>query len=137
MDYQKVIFAGRLGRDPETRYFNDSSAVCTLNIASGERWRDRASGENRERTTWLRCACFGRTAELAAEYLRKGSRVMVEGKLQNEEWEKDGQKHSTLSLRVDRLVFVDTKRDAEQGQGRTTTAPAASGDPVFDDDIPF
>lgn len=138
--FQKVIFMGHLGRDPEARYFGDGSATCTLSIGSSESWKDRNTGERKERTTWVQAKCFGRTAEIATEYLRKGSPVMIEGKLQNEEWEdkKTGEKRYGMSVRVDRLVLMGSRGEGgERREESREESRSESQQTVFEDDIPF
>ncbi len=87
----KVIVVGNLGQDPDTRYMPSGSAVTNLRIATNESWKDKQTGEQKERTEWHSVAMFGRLAEIAAEYLRKGSQVYIEGKLRTRKWQdKDG-----------------------------------------------
>ena len=88
----KVILIGNLGRDPETRYAQNGSAVTNFSVATSESWRDKSSGEQQERTEWHNVVCFARLAEIAGEYLRKGSKVYIEGGLRTTSWEKDGEK---------------------------------------------
>ena len=83
----KVILVGNLGKDPETRYMPSGSAVTNLTLATSESWKDKQSGEQQERTEWHKVAMFGRLAEIAAEYLRKGSQVYIEGKLRTRKWQ--------------------------------------------------
>ena len=87
----KVILIGNLGVDPETRYTQGGAPVTNFRLATSEQWRDKQSNENRERTEWHSVVCFGRLAEIAGEYLRKGSKVFVEGSLRTSSWESDGQ----------------------------------------------
>ncbi|MEE8220449.1 MAG: single-stranded DNA-binding protein, partial [Woeseiaceae bacterium] len=83
----KVIVIGNLGQDPETRYMPSGSAVTNLRVATNESWKDKQTGEQKDRTEWHRVAMFGRLAEIAAEYLRKGSQVYIEGKLRTRKWQ--------------------------------------------------
>src|SRR5262245_15337432 len=148
----KVILVGNLGRDPETRYMPSGSAVTNLRVATSEQWKDKTTGENQERTEWHSVAMFGRLAEIAAEYLRKGSKVYIEGKLRTRKWQDktDGKDRYTTEIIADDMQMLDSKgggasmpasdsaprrqssavADADTGGG----APP-SGD--FDDDIPF
>lgn len=97
----KVILIGNLGRDPEVRYAPSGSAICNVTIATSRNWKDKASGERQEETEWHRVVFYDRLAEIAGEYLRKGSQVYIEGKLQTREWEKDGIKRYTTEIIVD------------------------------------
>jgi len=94
----KVILVGNLGNDPDTRYLPNGDAVTNISIATSESWKDKQTGQNVDRTEWHRVVFFRRLAEIAGEYLKKGSKVYVEGKLQTRQWEKDGQKHYTTEI---------------------------------------
>lgn len=87
----KVIIVGNLGRDPETRYLPSGGAVTNVSVATSKAWRDRDSGEQKERTEWHRVVFFNRLAEIASEYLKRGSKIYLEGELRTREWERDGQ----------------------------------------------
>ena len=146
----KVILIGNLGADPETRYMPNGGAVANVNLATTQSWRDRESGEQNERTEWHKIVFFRRLAEIAGEYLRKGSKVYIEGSLRTRQWEKDGQKHYTTEIVADEMQMLDgrgtgTGGDFNSGgggfsaprddqQGPDSAAPAADD---FDDDIPF
>lgn len=97
----KVILVGTCGQDPETRYLPSGNAVTNLSLATSEQWTDKQTGQRVEKTEWHRVALFGKVAEIAGEYLRKGSQVYIEGKLQTREWEKDGVKRYTTEIIVD------------------------------------
>ncbi|HEU4616452.1 MAG TPA: single-stranded DNA-binding protein [Gammaproteobacteria bacterium] len=140
----KVILIGNLGADPETRYMPSGSAVTNLRIATSEQWKDKESGEQQERTEWHTVAMFGRLAEIAAEYLRKGSQVYIEGRLRTRKWQdRDGNDRWTTEI-----VANDMQMLGGRSQGGAT-APARGGEPRqagetsaapvedFDDDIPF
>ena len=101
----KVILVGNLGRDPETRYMPSGSAVTNLRVATSEQWKDKTTGENQERTEWHSVAMFGRLAEIAAEYLRKGSKVYIEGKLRTRKWQDktDGKDRYTTEIIADQI----------------------------------
>ncbi len=145
----KVILIGNLGADPETRYTPSGTAITNLRLATTESWKDRQTGEQQERTEWHRVVMFDRLAEIAAEYLRKGSQVYIEGQLQTRKWQdQQGQDRYTTEIRA---------RDMQMLGGRPGAgAPAAGGsqggysqggggqgggrepsEPVLDDDIPF
>ena len=97
----KVILVGTCGQDPETRYMPNGNAVTNLSLATSEQWTDKQTGQKVEKTEWHRVSLFGKVAEIAGEYLRKGSQVYIEGKLQTREWEKDGIKRYTTEIVVD------------------------------------
>jgi single stranded DNA-binding protein len=97
----KVILVGTCGQDPEVRYMPNGNAVTNLSLATSEQWTDKQTGQKVEKTEWHRVSMFGKVAEIAGEYLRKGSQVYIEGKLQTREWEKDGIKRYTTEIVVD------------------------------------
>ena len=146
----KVILIGNLGRDPETRYMPDGGAVTNVSIATTESWKDK-NGEKQEKTEWHRVAFFGKLAEIAGEYLKKGSQVYVEGRLQTRKWQdKDGQDKYTTEIIADRMQMLGSRQgmgggDREGGGERESSRPAAkpAGKPSgskfddFEDDIPF
>ena len=103
----KVIVVGNLGSDPDTRYMPSGSAVTNLSIATSESWKDKQTGEQKERTEWHKVAMFGRLAEIAAEYLRKGSQVYIEGKLRTRKWQdKDGKDRWTTEIVADEMQML-------------------------------
>ena len=124
----KVILVGTCGQDPDVRYLPNGNAVTSLSLATSEQWTDKQSGQRVERTEWHRVSLFGRLAEIAGEYLRKGSQVYVEGKLQTREWEKDGIKRYTTEIIVDmqgRMQLLGGRQDDQGGgqqQGRQQQA---------------
>jgi single-strand DNA-binding protein len=139
----KVILLGHLGRDPEMRYMPDGTAVATLNVATSETFKDR-DGNKQERTEWHRVVFWGRTAEIAGEYLRKGSMAYMEGRLQTRKWtDKDGQDRYTTEIRGDRLQMVGARRDggADDHGGHAGSGGGGGMDQgtvdEFDDEIPF
>jgi len=157
----KVILIGNLGRDPETRYAQNGGAVTNFSVATSESWRDKASGENQERTEWHNVVCFARLAEIAGEYLRKGSKVYIEGSLRTTSWEQDGQKKYRTEIMARELQMLDSRggnmdggdMGGSQGSRRAPAgaptgfesnspamadnAPTLSDDTDFEDDIPF
>ena len=150
----KVILVGNLGKDPETRYMPSGSAVTNLTLATSESWKDKQSGEAQERTEWHKIAMFGRLAEIAAEYLRKGSQVYIEGKLRTRKWQdKEGKDRYTTEIVADEMQMLGGKgggagasagagagggMGAGAGGGGSRAAVNDSGPPGdFDDDIPF
>ena len=147
----KVILLGNLGRDPETRYTTGGDAVTNLRIATTETWKDK-SGEKQERTEWHRVAFFGKLAEIAGEYLKKGSQVYVEGRLQTRKWQdKEGQEKYTTEIIADRMQMLGSRAGAGGGGGEPPPererasgggkpaggAPAKKNVDDLDDDIPF
>jgi single-strand DNA-binding protein len=139
----KVILIGNLGRDPEVRYMPNGQAVANVTIATSETWKDKTSGEQKEQTEWHRVVFFRRLAEIAGEYLKKGSKVYIEGRLQTRKWQnKEGQDQYTTEIVANEMQMLDSK-----GGGNNFSSPpsdmdmpnepqmAAAGD--FDDDIPF
>jgi len=150
----KVILIGNLGRDPEVRYMPSGDAVANITIATTETWKDKA-GEKQEQTEWHRVAMFGKTAEIAGEYLKKGSQVYIEGKLQTRKWtDKEGQERYTTEIRADRMQMLGSRSGGSERMAppeddapprATTPAPAKKAAPAgkgggfddLEDDIPF
>jgi single-strand DNA-binding protein len=144
----KVILIGNLGRDPEVRYTPNGLAVANLTIATTESWKDKQSGENQERTEWHRIALYARLAEIAGEYLRKGSKIYLEGRLQTRKWQdkNTGQDRYTTEIIADSLQMLDSKGSGNFTANTDSTNAAKSApadmpqsEPVdsFEDDIPF
>lgn len=117
----KVIVVGNLGADPETRYLPSGEAVTNIRVATTDRWKDKSSGEMKEATEWHRIAFFGRLAEIAGEYLKKGSQVYVEGSLRTRKWQdKDGHDRYTTEIRGDVMQMLGSRA----GSGEPRGAPA-------------
>ena len=147
----KVIIVGNLGQDPETRYMPSGSAVTNFTVATNESWKDKQTGEQRDRTEWHRVAMFNRLAEIAAEYLRKGSQVYIEGKLRTRKWQgQDGNDRYTTEIIADEMQMLGGRGGGGggsfgsggggsqgSGQGGGGSAPPQPGPDDFDDDIPF
>ncbi|OGT30874.1 MAG: single-stranded DNA-binding protein [Gammaproteobacteria bacterium RIFCSPHIGHO2_12_FULL_35_23] len=139
----KVILIGNLGADPEVRYMPSGGAVTTINIATSEMWRDKQSGEQQERTEWHRVVFFNKLGEIAGEYLKKGSKVFVEGKLRTRKWQdKNGQDRYTTEVVADEMQMLDSRGGAANYSSNNQSAPAMEEAQVgpageFDDDIPF
>ena len=163
----KVILLGNLGADPETRYTANGNAVTNIRLATTDSWRDRQSGEQQERTEWHRVVFFSRLAEIAAEYLRKGSQCYIEGRIQTRKWQgQDGQDRYTTEIVASDMQMVGSRggsggggapprgpspgageRDQDSGSGSAWPAGGSTGSPPaaprsgppddFDDDIPF
>lgn len=117
----KVILIGNVGGDPETRYMPNGNAVSNLTLATTDSWKDKQTGQQQERTEWHRVVFFGRLAEIVGEYVRKGSKLYIEGRLQTREWEKDGVKRYTTEIVVDiggQMQLLDSRgggSDSSQG----------------------
>jgi len=149
----KVILIGNLGNDPETRYMPSGGAVTNITVATSESWKDKQTGQPQERTEWHRIVFFNRLAEIAGEYLRKGSKVYIEGSLRTRKWQdQSGQDRYTTEIVANEMQMLDSRGGASQGGYEPTAAPApqqaapaaasAAAAPQaapddFDDDIPF
>jgi single-strand DNA-binding protein len=119
----KVIVVGNLGADPETRYLPSGEAVTNIRVATTDRWKDKASGEMKEATEWHRIAFFGRLAEIAGEYLKKGSQVYVEGSLRTRKWQdKEGHDRYSTEIRGDVMQMLGSR----SGSGEPRAAPAGA-----------
>ncbi|WP_440057887.1 single-stranded DNA-binding protein [Pseudomonas fragariae (ex Marin et al. 2024)] len=121
----KVILVGTCGQDPDVRYLPNGTAVTNLSLATSERWTDKQSGQKVEKTEWHRVSIFGKLAEIAGEYLRKGSQVYIEGKLQTREWEKDGIKRYTTEIVVDMqgtMQLLGGRPQSDQGAGQQSNS---------------
>lgn len=158
----KVILVGNLGNDPETRYTQAGAAITNVSVATSETWKDKQTGQPQERTEWHRVVFFNRLGEIAGEYLRKGSKIYVEGSLRTRKWQdKEGQDRYTTEIVGNEMQMLDSRGSAQGGgdyaqgndfnqapqqrsapaqKGAAAAAPAAApgGDfGSFDDDIPF
>lgn len=145
----KVILIGNLGADPEVRYTPDGVPVVNFNLATSESWTDRNSGEKQERTEWHRLVLWRKLAEIAGQYLKKGSKIFVEGKLQTRSWEdQSGQKRYTTEVVVNDMQFLDSRSDGTGGGMGRDLGPASQpeyesppssggGGAGEDDDLPF
>jgi len=123
----KVIVVGNLGADPETRYLPSGEAVTNIRVATTDRWKDKASGEMKEATEWHRIAFFGRLAEIAGEYLKKGSQVYVEGSLRTRKWQdKEGHDRYSTEIRGDVMQMLGSR--AGSGEPRAAPAGAEAGE---------
>ncbi len=105
----KAMLIGNLGRDPEIRYTQDGKAVANFSIATTDKWRDKATGENREKTEWHRVVAFDRLGEICGEYLSRGKQIYIEGRLQTRSWEKDGVTRYTTEIVADKMQMLGTK----------------------------
>jgi len=140
----KVIILGNLGNDPETKYMPNGNAVTNISIATSESWKDKTSGQEQEKTEWHRVVAFNRLAEIMGEYLRKGSKVYIEGKLTTRKWQdQSGNDRYTTEIVANDMQMLDSKQDGQQdGYQQQPTQPqqqsaAGAASSEFDDDIPF
>lgn len=144
----KVILVGNLGADPETRYSTDGAAITNIRMATTDRWKDKSSGEMREQTEWHRVVFFGRLAEIAGEYLKKGSPVYVEGRLRTRKWtDKEGHDRYTTEVTADNMQLLGSRggsgepatRDpsGDDAPARGGGQKASRGPEDIEDDIPF
>ncbi len=140
----KVILVGNLGQDPEVKYTAGGAAVTTLSLATSESWKDKDTGQDQEKTEWHRVVLWRRLAEIAGEYLKKGSKVYIEGQLQTRKWEQDGQTRYTTEVVGRDMQFLDSRgstssdnsstyEDVNQDMGSQNLPDSG----ITDDDIPF
>lgn len=147
----KVILVGNTGTETEVRYTPNGSAVTTLSVATSETWKDKQTGEKQERTEWHRVVCFNRLGEIAGEYVKKGTKVYIEGSLRTRKWQdQQGQDRYTTEIVANELQLLDSKQnssfdsadyqDSTQSNHKNQKQPEAvstSSIDAFDDDIPF
>lgn len=149
----KVILVGNCGQDPETRYMPNGKAVTNLTLATSESWKDKNTGQQVDKTEWHRVTFYDRLAEIVAEYVKKGSKLYVEGKLQTRSWDKDGTKHYATEVIANEMQMLDSRQgnsrapsQAPRPDNNFQQPPQASQVPQqqapsnlndFDDDIPF
>ena len=150
----KVILLGNLGKDPEIKYMPNGNAVANITLATTETWNDKSSGEKKEKTEWHRIVFFGKLAEIVGQYLKKGSKIYIEGKLQTRKWQgQDGQDRYTTEIVAEQMQMLGSRsggtanfNDSQPDQSATPTKPEQYSQPQqnsapvqddFDDDIPF
>jgi len=148
----KVILVGNLGQDPEVRYMPNGNAVTNISVATSESWKDKSTGADQERTEWHRVVMFRRLAEIAGEYLRKGSKVYIEGKLQTRKWQdQNGQDRYTTEIVADQMQMLDSRGGGTAPMGGSSegrgsyggggdngfSQPSSQPPGDFEDDIPF
>lgn len=145
----KVIIIGNLGKDPDIRYMPNGQAVANISVATSESWKDKNTGEQQKKTEWHRVVFFRRLAEIVGEYLKKGSKIYVEGKLQTRKWQDNqGQDRYTTEIIANEMQMLDTRNSNQSpngGQSGSYQAPPVQQNaqqetethPDFDDDIPF
>lgn len=155
--FNQITIIGNVGRDPETRYLPSGDAVVNLSVATSERWKDKTTGEQKEKTQWHRVKAFGKLAEIIGQYVRQGSKVMIQGSMDYGQYEKDGVTHYTADIKAETMKMLDGRREDEGqgGGGGRAPAPAPASRPAgrppaaapaprpaggfddMDDDIPF
>lgn len=144
----KVILVGTCGKDPETRYMPSGGAVTSISVATNESWKDKQTGEKQERTEWHNITFFGRLAEIAGEYLKKGSQVYIEGSLRTEKWQdKQGQDRYTTKIIASEMQMLGSRSGGggdtswnQQPNNAPSQEPSPPSTPPaddFDDDVPF
>ena len=150
----KVILVGNVGNDPEVRYMPNGNAVANVSVATSDSWKDKNTGDQQERTEWHRVVFFNRLAEIVEQYIKKGSKLYLEGRLQTRSWEQDGVKRYSTEIVASEMQMLDSRGSAGSAQdfGEQTSAPGPvsqkpgeASEPTappsnfdnFDDDIPF
>ena len=138
----KVIIVGNLGADPDSRAMPSGNAVTNISVATSESWNDRETGEKQEKTEWHRVVFFNRLAEIAAQYLKKGSQVYVEGKLQTRKWEdKEGNERWTTEVVANQMQMLGDRMSNDMSNDNASSSQSSSDNDFstddFDDDIPF
>ncbi len=141
-DLNQFTFSGRLGADPESRALPSGEPVCNFSVACGKSWKDKVTGERKEMTEWVRCAAFGKLAEICQQYLRKGAQVLCVGQVRTRKWQdKNGADKYSTEVILDQMHMMGSKADNAGGHDKPkeTAKPAAqqSSKEDFDDDIPF
>lgn len=136
----KVVLVATLGKDPEVRYGQSGNAMANVTMATSEQWKDKQTGEKQEKTEWHRVVFFNRLAEIVAEYLKKGSQVYIEGKLQTRKWtDKEGNDKYTTEIVANEMQMLGGRQDNNQGQQQAAPQQQQSAPQQdnFDDDVPF
>ena len=146
----KVILVGNLGNDPEVRYMPNGNAVANVSLATSETWKDKSTGEQQEKTEWHRVVFFNRLAEIVEQYVKKGTKLYVEGRLQTRSWEQDGVKRYSTEVVANEMQMLDSRGSASQDFSGSQIAAASAAQSSeqqaaappqnfdnFDDDIPF
>lgn len=146
----KVILVGNLGNDPEVRYMPNGNAVANVSLATSETWKDKSTGEQQEKTEWHRVVFFNRLAEIIEQYVKKGTKLYVEGRLQTRSWEQDGVKRYSTEVVASEMQMLDSRGGTSQDFGGSQAAATPAAQPSqqqaapppqnfdnFDDDIPF
>lgn len=143
----KVLLVGNLGRDPEVRYAQNGAAIANISVATSESWKDKTTGEAQERTEWHRVVFFGKLAEIAAEYLKKGTQVFIEGSLRTRKWQdKDGQDRYTTEIVANEMQMLSGRDRGAGTEDAAAEEPRQAGTPArsrttppsdLNEDVPF
>ncbi len=139
----KAIILGRLGQDPEIRYMPNGGAVASLSIATSQKWKDKATGEKKEKTEWHRVVLYNRLAEVSGEYAKKGALLYIEGRIETKKWtDKDGQDRYTTEIVGEQMQLISGRDTNDDKSSNRASAPSAVNQPSgsvadMDDDIPF
>lgn len=136
----KVIIIGNVGKEPETKTFQNGGSIVNVTVATSESWKDKISGENTERTEWHKIVFNGKLAEIASQYIKKGSKIYIEGKLKTRKWQdKEGQDRYTTEIVADNVQFLDTRKESAPQEKSAGFSASSNQIPFggFDDDIPF
>jgi single-strand DNA-binding protein len=134
----KVILIGNLGKDPEVSYMPSGAAVANITLATSNSWKDKESGEQKEHTEWHRISFFNRLAEIAGEYLRKGSKVYIEGSLRTRKWQdKNGQDRYVTEIIANEMQMLDSAAKSDNSYTHAVSEASIDAESKFDDDIPF
>ena len=135
----KALIIGNLGQDPEIKYTQSGSPVANLSVATSERWKDKNTGEQKEQTEWHRVVVFGRLAEIAEQYLKKGSKIFIEGKIQTRDWEDaEGNKKYTTEVVAREMTMLDSRASTDSSASSSdNSAKDTAKDDNFEEDIPF
>ena len=134
----KVLILGNLGADPDIKYTQAGSPVANLSIATSESWKDKTTNEKVEKVEWHRVVVFGRLAEIAEQYLKKGSKIFVEGKLQTRDWEdSEGKKRYTTEVIAREMTMLDSKGDSNTSSPQPSNSDSKQDNDKFEEDIPF
>lgn len=134
----KVLILGNLGADPDIKYTQAGSPVANLSVATSESWKDKTTNEKVEKVEWHRVVVFGRLAEIAGEYLKKGSKIFVEGKLQTRDWEdSEGKKRYTTEVIAREMTMLDSKGDSNASSPQPSNSDSKQDKDKFEEDIPF
>tara|TARA_B100000902_G_scaffold384122_1_gene423878 strand:- start:14 stop:436 length:423 start_codon:yes stop_codon:yes gene_type:complete len=134
----KVLILGNLGADPDIKYTQAGSPVANLSVATSESWKDKTTNEKVEKVEWHRVVVFGRLAEIAEQYLKKGSKIFVEGKLQTRDWEdSEGKKRYTTEVIAREMTMLDSKGDSNASSSQASNSATKKDNDKFEEDIPF
>lgn len=134
----KVIILGNLGKDPESKHTANGTSVSNFSVATSETWKDKSTGERKEATEWHRVVAFGRTAEVVNEYLTKGSKVFVEGKIQTRKWQdKEGNDRYTTEILANNIKMIGGKSESGSQQAQPPQQAPQQAPDFLDDDVPF